>query len=110
MMVFKVPKELAEQPILACANCHNPVPNDMLDHARHGTLGPCPRCGSEKLADNPFAALTYAVTLECEGRELAGSQPIFEFTRFAFHTSQVNTEKKVQRNPLIELLELALST
>jgi hypothetical protein len=106
MMILTVPKELGEQSILACANCGNPVPNDMLEEAQHGRLGPCPRCGSEKLQDNPFAAMTYSKAAEYPslfGLMFVGE--LFDYTSMVMYKPKVNTEKKKRSHPLLELLE-----
>lgn len=108
-MIFKVPKELAEQSVLACADCGNPVPNDMLDLAQHGQLGPCPVCGSERLADNPNNAMTYAKMAESPSMTtFVFVGELFEYARITMYTPKVFTEKKKRSNPLRELLEAAL--
>jgi DNA-directed RNA polymerase subunit RPC12/RpoP len=109
-MIFKVPKELAEQSVLACADCHNPVPNDMLDDAQHGRLGPCPVCGSERLMDNPNSAMTYAHSEEYPDTiGMVGLGEIFQYLHVTMFVPKINTEKKKRTHPLLELLEAAIS-
>lgn len=108
MMLFKVPKELAEQPMLACEKCGNPVPNDMLEEAHHGTLEPCPRCGGTMLVNNPCAALTYATQMEYDGViGLMLTHPAFEYARMVPFIPEVDTtkKKKKSRNPINTLLD-----
>jgi DNA-directed RNA polymerase subunit RPC12/RpoP len=108
-MIFKVPKALAEQPLLACAKCGNPVPNDMLDDAQHGRLGPCPICGSEKLADNPNCAMTYSKAIDYPGSiGLAFVGELYDYLHATMYTPKINTEKKKKTHPFLELLEAAM--
>jgi len=109
-MLFKVPKELGGQSVLACANCGNPVPNDMLEDAQHGTLGPCPVCGSEKLADNPFSAMTYAKASEYpDVMGLAFVGELFQYTSMLMYIPKVYTGKKKRSHPLLDLLTAAMA-
>lgn len=107
-MIFKVPKELSEQAVLACAKCGNRVPNDRLDDAQHGRLGPCPICGSEQLADNPNSAMTYSQAVEYPGIVgMIGAGELFKYVHATIYVPKINTEKKKKTHPLVELMEAA---
>lgn len=105
-MIFETPKELYEQPLLCCAECLNPVPNDMLDVAQAGMLGPCPNCGSEKLMDNPNAALTYVAEQDYPGpMGLLFVGSLFDYFKWGKYIPKVYTQKKKTINhPLVALL------
>jgi len=108
-MVFRVPDELYAQPLLCCKGCGHPVPNDKLDLANAGMLGPCPVCGSEELIDNPNAAMTYSKSQEYPGLiGLVGTHPALDFARFAYYTPKIDTERKKRKHPIQQLLEIAL--
>ena len=109
MVIMKMDEKLAEVPILACANCHNPVPNDQLPDARHNQLGPCPRCGGEQLENNPYNPLTYSSTSEYPGYVgLMFVGELFQYTGALAYKPKINTEKKRRSHPLVEMLESAL--
>jgi len=105
-MMFRVPEELYEQPLICCAECLNPVPHKLLDMAHAGILGPCPNCGSEKLMDNPYAALTYSAEQEYPGVVgLMNLGAIFDYFKFGKLIPTVNTQTRKRRiHPLMALI------